>query len=120
MPLDKDVLILYWTNNKCNASWEVLQQALNDFTSVYELELWGRKAIQVSAEPAPPQLLMRIYPMKGAEIAGLRLRENLPTWRERYLERKIFFSNANEAGIFFNSEDIIYLVELGKYRSTEQ
>jgi len=115
MPLDTDVLKLYWTDKSCNADLETLQQALTNFTSVYYLDLLGRKAIQISAEPAPPQVLLRIFPMKDTEIAAVRLRENLPTWKERYLERKIVFTGATEESVFFYSDNFVYEIRLGKY-----
>lgn len=120
MSIDKDVLILYWPNTGCNADWAVLQRALHDFTSVYNLELLGRKAIQVSVEPALSQLLIKFYPMKECEISAVYLRQDLPTWKERYLERKIVFTGAAQGHAFFYFENIIYDVNLGENKGVTE
>lgn len=119
MPLDKDVLILYWSNANCNADWKVLQGALTSFTSVYDLEFLGRKAIQISVEAAVPQRLLRISPMKYAEIVAVRLRETLPSWKEQYLERKIFYTGTTQGCACFYSDDFVYQVELGKFKEVK-
>ena len=104
MSLDETININY--EHSRDIDKEKVERALDEFCSIYELEVLGQKKIEVLAEHYQTQLLIKISPQAGSEIGGVLLRE------ESARNPEIFYTGTVGGKVNFCSERYIYLVEL--------
>ena len=104
MSLDETITINYELSKDIDK--KKVEEALDEFFSVYELVVLGQKGIDVLAEPYQKHLLLKISPRNGSEIGAVLLRDKSAR------DQEIFYTGTVGRKANFRSEGYIYIVEV--------